>query len=53
MLGIVIAGAGIGLALSAWGIVRGAAMLRSPEEQARLDEEQAEALAEMRKGREG
>lgn len=46
----VVLGAG---ALLSWGVVAGAARLRSPEEQAALDDEQARILAEMAKGRDG
>lgn len=45
MIYVVCAIVGAGVLLS-WGLVHGAAKLRSPEEQAALDDEQAQILAE-------
>ena len=45
MIYVVCAIVGVGAFLS-WGVVAGAARLRSPEEQAALDDEQARILAE-------
>jgi len=45
MVYVVCAIVGVGALLS-WGVVAGAAKLRSPEEQAALDDEQARILAE-------